>query len=76
MRLLRNNWEMWNADEETILNEFVRSDLFKRPMDEKIKLVLFISYEPPRGLGSTFVSGKEFNRLFDVYTMKKGELLG
>ena len=76
IRLLKNNVDLWNADEETILTDFVHSDLFTRRMDEKAKLALFISYDEPRGLGSTILSGKEFNRLWDVYTMKKGELLG
>ena len=76
IRLLKNNIDLWNADEETILTDFVHSDLFTRRMDEKAKLALFISYDEPRGLGSTILSGKEFNRLWDVYTMKKGELLG
>jgi len=44
-------------------------------MDEKAKLALFISLDEPRGLNSTILSGKEFNKLFDVYTQIKGELL-
>lgn len=75
IRLLRDNKFLWNADEETILIDFVHSDLFEQQMDEKVKLALFISYDEPRGYGSTFLSGREFNKLFDVYTMKKGELM-
>jgi len=75
IRLLRDNKFLWNADEETILTDFVHSDVFSRRMDEKAKLALFISLDEPRGLNSTILSGKEFNKLFDVYTQIKGELL-
>ncbi len=75
IRLLKNNIDLWCADEETILTDFVHSDLFTRQMDEKIKLALFISYDEPRGLGSTVLSGREFNHLWDVYTINKGRLL-
>lgn len=75
IRLLKNNIDLWTADEETILTDFVHSDMFGRRMDEKAKLALFISLGEPRGLNSTILSGREFNRLWDVYTMKKGELI-
>ena len=75
MKLLKNNIDIWNADEEMILTDFVHSDVFSRCMDEKIKLALFISLGEPRGLNSTILSGKEFDQLWDVYTINKGRLL-
>jgi len=78
MKLLRNNRVLFDMDEEQILNEFVRSDIFAEPRtscDEKTKLALFISYNEPRGLQSTPLRGKDFDKLFDVYTLVKGTLL-
>ena len=76
IRLLRDNKYLWEADEETILTDFVHSDVFNRRMDERAKLALFISLDEPRGMQSTIAYGKEFNRLWDVYTLNKGRLLG
>lgn len=75
MKLVKDNNDLWYATEERILSDFVQSEVFQKSMDEKVKLALFISYETPRGLGSTFLSGKEFEKLYDVYKMKKAGLL-
>ena len=66
----------WCKDENEILNEFCRSDLFtQRNLDESARLALFVAYDPPRGLGSAIISGPQFNKLVNYYEMNKHQFV-
>lgn len=73
MRLFQNNNvnQIWEKDEDELLQEFANSDVYKdHGRDEKIRLALFIAFEPPNGLGSTFL-GHQFNKLWDKWLSHK-----
>lgn len=75
MRLFKNNVELWHKDADEILFEFASSKIFfEKDRCEQTKLALFISFNEPAGLQSTFL-GYEFTKLWDYWTLYKYKFL-
>ena len=67
---------LYDKDQDSILYEFVKSDIYiNYSRDEKVKLALFIAFDKPNGLGSTFY-GYQFNKLWDYWCANKFTFIG
>lgn len=78
MKLFLNNQldGLYYKDDDDILYEFAKSELYQdHTRDEKVRLALFIAYDPPKGLGSTFL-GFQFNKLWDYWCANKFTFIG
>jgi hypothetical protein len=66
-KLLFNRKTLIDVDDNKILQGFAKSHIIKDYSDspEEVRLALFVAFDEPVGLGSTFRSSKEFNKLFD-----------
>lgn len=76
-KLLFNRRKLIEVDDERILRGFANSYVRKEYNDspEEVRLALFVAFDEPVGLGSTFRSSKEFNALFDKWCTEKNKLI-
>ena len=73
MTLFKNNvvTNVWYIEEDALLQMFANSEVYQdKSREEKVRLALFICYNEPNGLQSTFY-GYQFNKLWDYWTLNK-----
>lgn len=78
MILYRNNdvKQAYEADVDVILTGFAQSEVYQdKTRDEKIRLALFIAFDEPNGLQSSFL-GHQFNKLWDFWCENKFKFIG
>lgn len=78
MKLIRDNdiSKIFEMDEDEILQQFANSEICKdKTRGEKIRLALFIAYDEPNGLQSTFY-GHQFEKLWDNWCANKHKFIG
>ena len=63
----------FEVDADIILEGFAKSQIIKDYNDhpEDVRLALYVAWDIPIGLGSTFPSSKEFNKLYKNWTVNK-----
>lgn len=76
MKLWRDALHLWYKDADEILREFAQSDIYSDAhYSEEIRLMYFISFLPPKGLGST-CAGDDFVKLWDYWCANKYKFTG
>lgn len=72
-KLLLNRRKLIEVDADKILQGFANSNIRKEYSDspEEVRLALFVAFDEPVGLGSTFPNAREFNNLFNNWCKNK-----
>lgn len=78
IKLLKNRRTPFEVDSDKILEGFVRSSFPKDYADtiEEVQIALYVAFNEPVGLGSTFPNPKEFNSLFKYWCANRTKFEG